>query len=98
MKAQRLMSRFLPACAALLLAAAGAQAQTNGTAPTTPPPTPPNGTGQAPPLNPSPGDPVPSNGVVKPPPTGDQEIQKPMPSPGPNSMPVVPPPANTVPK
>jgi hypothetical protein len=35
---------------------------------------------------------------VTPPPTGDQEIQKQTPNPGPNSMPVIPPPANTVPK
>jgi hypothetical protein len=41
-----------------------------------------------------------AQGVITPPPTGDKAIQKPTPDPGPNSMPVITPPANsqTVPK
>jgi len=104
MTAPRLISRLLPAAcaAALFVGAAGpaqtALAQTNGPVA---PPQPPNAANPVPPLNPAPSDPndpVPKSGVVTPPPTGDKGIQKQTPNPGPNSMPVIPPPANTVPK
>jgi hypothetical protein len=62
--------------------------RTPGPPPTTPdtPPSPPQQTTPLPP-----GQKVPQSGVVQPPATGDEQMEKPAPPTGPNSMPVIPP-------